>query len=70
MVSVKAQKPTLVQREAMICFLGVFVVSLGLSAYSSLGGKVENVQFWFDNVKYLIAVFVGYLFGANMRIKT
>ncbi len=70
MVSAKTQKPTQIQRMAIICFVIIFIVSLGMVIGSSLGIKIENIQFWSDMLKYLIGTFVGFLFGANMRIKT
>lgn len=70
MVSVKTQIPTHVQRMAIFCFVIIFIVSLGMMIGSSLGVKIENMQFWNDMLKYLIGTFVGFLFGANMRLKT
>ena len=61
------QNITSTQRLAAICFLVFFGVSLIMVILSSIGVKIDNLQYWSDLLKTMVGGIIGYLFGANMK---
>ena len=66
---VTSRKPSLFDRVAVACFLGLFFTALAVVVYSSVVTPVEHTVYWFGLISTMMSGVLGYLFGANRRVR-
>ncbi len=64
-----SRKPSIFDRVAVACFLGLFFTALAVIVYSSVVTPVEHAIFWFGLISTMMSGVLGYLFGANRRVR-
>ena len=60
-----SRKPSLFDRVAVACFLGLFFTALAVVVYSSVVTPVDNTNYWFGLISIMMSGLIGYLFGAS-----
>ena len=64
-----SRKLSIFDRVAVACFLGLFFTALAVVVYSSVVTPVEHTTFWFGLISTMMSGMIGYLFGANRRVR-
>jgi len=64
-----SRNPSTFDRVAVACFLGLFFTALFVVVYDSLVVTVSNTVYWFGLLSTMMSGLIGYLFGANRRVR-